>query len=40
LAPLIRDTIKQNYFCVVGNEDVIEENAELFDEVKDLLGDN
>lgn len=40
LAPLIRDTINQNYFCVVGNEDVIEENAELFDEVKDLLGDN
>ncbi|MCR5145424.1 MAG: insulinase family protein [Lachnospiraceae bacterium] len=40
LAPMIRDTINQDYFCVVGNENVIEENAELFDEVKDLLGDN
>lgn len=36
LAPLVRDTMAQDYFCVVGNEDVLETEADLFDVLSNL----
>ena len=37
LAPVIEAVLAQDYICVVGNSDKIEEGKELFGEVKDLL---
>ena len=34
---LIEAVLAQDYICVVGNSDKIEEGKELFGEVKDLL---
>lgn len=36
-ANLIRDTMKQGYFCVVGNEDVLEQSSDMFDELQKLF---
>ena len=36
LAPAIRGALDQGYICVVGNENTIEENKELFDKVVSL----
>lgn len=36
LAPLLESALKQQYFCVVGNEDKLQENKELFDHVENL----
>jgi hypothetical protein len=36
LEPLVRDTLAQGYFCVVGNEDVLDASKDMFDELKDL----
>ncbi len=36
LAPLVRDTMAQGYFGAVGNEDVLEENADSFDVLSSL----
>ena len=38
LAPLIESAVGQNYFCVVGNQKQINEAADLFDEIKPLIG--
>ena len=38
LATLVRDTMKQDYFCVVGNEDVLEAAKERFDTLDNLYG--
>ena len=37
LADLIDGVMKQNCLCVIGNEDSIEENAEMFDSISQLL---
>ena len=37
LAPMVLAVLNQNYICVVGNEDVIEANAQLFDKVESLF---
>lgn len=37
LKDLIADTIKQDYFCVVGNENVLEASGDMFDELKNLF---
>ena len=36
LAPSIRGALDQGYICVIGNENTIEENKELFDKVVSL----
>lgn len=36
MADLIEAALQQEYFCVIGNEKMIEENAELFDKVEVL----
>ena len=36
-ADLVRDTMDQGYFCVVGNEDVLKESRELFDSLENLF---
>ena len=36
-ADLVRDTMAQGYFCVVGNEDVMEESKDLFDSLENLF---
>ena len=38
LAPLIESAVGQNYLCVVGNQKQINEAADLFDEIKPLIG--
>ena len=38
LAPLIESAVVQNYLCVVGNQKQINEAADLFDEIKPLIG--
>ena len=38
LAPLIESAVGQNYFCVVGNQKQINGAADLFDEIKPLIG--
>src|SRR5690606_25930760 len=35
-APLLRDTMKENYLCVLGNEARIEENKDVFGELVKL----
>ena len=35
-APLLRDTMKENYLCVLGNEARIEENEKVFNELVKL----
>jgi Zn-dependent M16 (insulinase) family peptidase len=37
LAPLIRDTMSENYLCVVGNQSTIEQENDLFDAVEPLF---
>lgn len=37
LAPLIRDTMAEGYLCVIGNEEKIAENRQLFDTVEQLF---
>ncbi len=37
LAPLIRDTIDENYLCVVGNQTVIEQEKDMFDSIEPLF---
>ena len=37
LAPLIRDTIDENYLCVVGNQTAIEQEADMFDVIEPLF---
>ncbi len=37
LESLIRDTMAQGYFCVVGNEDMLESSKDLFDELYNLF---
>lgn len=37
LAPLIRDTIDENYLCVVGNQTVIEQEKDMFDAIEPLF---
>lgn len=37
LAPVLEAVLAQNVICTVGNADKIQENAELFTEIKDLL---
>ena len=36
-ANLVRDTMEQGYFCVVGNEDVLESSEDMFDELCNLF---
>ena len=36
LAPLVEEAVKQDYFCVVGNAKTIQENKEMFDEIRSL----
>jgi len=36
LSDLIDGVMKQNCLCVIGNEDIIEENAEMFDSISQL----
>ncbi|MDO5402696.1 MAG: insulinase family protein [Eubacteriales bacterium] len=36
LAPLVEAAMKQNYLCVVGNAKAINNNKEMFDEIKPL----
>lgn len=36
-ANLIRDTLKQGYLCVVGNEDVLNQASDMFDELQKLF---
>lgn len=36
-AKLVEDTMKQGYFCVVGNEDVLKESKDLFDSLENLF---
>lgn len=36
-ADLVRDTMEQGYFCVVGNEDVLKESGEMFDSLENLF---
>ncbi len=36
LAPLLESALKQRYFCVVGNEDKLQENQEMFDHIENL----
>lgn len=36
LAPLVEAAVKQDYFCVVGNAKVIQDNKSMFDEIKPL----
>ena len=38
LAPHIESAVVQNYLCVVGNQKQINEAADLFDEIKPLIG--
>lgn len=37
LEDLIRDTLAQDYLCVVGNEDVLEQEKEMFDRLENLF---
>lgn len=37
LAPLIRDTIDENYLCVVGSQEAVEQERAMFDEVEPLF---
>lgn len=37
LAPLVEACVKQNYLCVVGSQKAIEDNKEMFDEIKPLV---
>lgn len=37
LADLIRDTMAQGYFCVVGNEDMLESSKDMFDVLYNLF---
>ncbi|MDD6193788.1 MAG: insulinase family protein [Lachnospiraceae bacterium] len=37
MADLVRETMDQGYFCVVGNEDVLRESPELFDSLENLF---
>ncbi len=37
MAPLVRDTMAQGYFCVVGNEDVLEASKDMFDTLENLF---
>jgi Zn-dependent M16 (insulinase) family peptidase len=37
LAPLIKDTMSENYLCVVGNQSTIEQENDMFDEVEPLF---
>ncbi|MGN0316653.1 MAG: insulinase family protein [Lachnospira sp.] len=37
LAPYIECAMKQNYLCVVGNQDKIQDEEDLFDEIKPLI---
>lgn len=36
LAPLVEAVLEQGYLCVVGNEDRLREDAELFDQLREL----
>jgi Zn-dependent M16 (insulinase) family peptidase len=37
LADVVADTMAQGYLCVIGNEDKIQEQKEMFQEVKPLF---
>lgn len=37
LAPAVQTAMEQNYLCVIGNEDAIEENRALFDKILPLF---
>ncbi|MDR7856745.1 insulinase family protein [Tissierella sp.] len=37
LAPLLADTMKENYLCVLGNENKIKENKEMFNNLVKLM---
>ena len=37
MAALVRDTMEPGYFCVVGNEDVLESSRGMFDELYNLF---
>lgn len=37
LEALVRDTLAQGYFCVIGNEDVLAEEKEMFDALEHLF---
>lgn len=37
LAELVKDTLKQDHICVIGNEEKIENSKSLFDEIKHLF---
>lgn len=37
MAPIMEAVLAQNYICVVGNSEKIEESADLFEETKDLF---
>jgi Zn-dependent M16 (insulinase) family peptidase len=37
LADVVEDTMAQGYLCVIGNEDKIQEQKEMFQEVKPLF---
>jgi hypothetical protein len=36
-APLLKDTMKENYLCVLGNENKITENKDLFTTLVKLM---
>ena len=40
LAPMVEAVLKEGNICVLGNENRIEEEKELFDERKPLIGQN
>ena len=40
LAPLVRAVLNQNLFCVVGSEEKIEKERELFKEIRNLISDS
>ena len=40
LGDIVESVVKQNYMCVVGNEEKILENRELFDTVKSMISKN
>ncbi len=37
LAPIVEAVLKQNYFCVIGNEEKIEEQKDMFMEIKNIF---
>ncbi|MFR6069380.1 MAG: hypothetical protein ACLUG2_14875, partial [Clostridium perfringens] len=36
-APMIKDLMKEDYICVLGNEEKIKENKDLFNNIKSVI---